>query len=75
MASQLIRDAAMEHLLTPKNSGMLIIDYQNDTNELAKQSFADEELVNLTRAVITINGWNRLAISFRSVPGLPARNA
>jgi AhpD family alkylhydroperoxidase len=37
--------------------------------ELAKRSFSDEELVNLTLAVITINGWNRLAISFRSVPG------
>ena len=37
--------------------------------ELTKQSFSDEELVNLTLAVITINGWNRLAISFRSVPG------
>ena len=28
MASQLIRDAAKDHLLTPKNSAMLIIDYQ-----------------------------------------------
>jgi AhpD family alkylhydroperoxidase len=35
----------------------------------AKKSFSDEELVNLTLAVVTINGWNRLAISFRSVPG------
>ena len=41
----------------------------DDVFELAKQSFSDEELVNLTLAVITINGWNRLAISFRSVPG------
>jgi AhpD family alkylhydroperoxidase len=41
----------------------------DDTYELAKQNFSDEELVNLTLAVITINGWNRLAISFRSVPG------
>ena len=41
----------------------------DDIYEFAKQSFSDEELVNLTLAVITINGWNRLAISFRSVPG------
>ena len=41
----------------------------DDIYELAKQSFSNEELVNLTLAVITINGWNRLAISFRSVPG------
>jgi hypothetical protein len=25
--------------------------------------------VNLTLAVVTINGWNRIAIAFRSVPG------
>jgi alkylhydroperoxidase family enzyme len=41
----------------------------DDIYELAKQSFSDEELVNLTLAVITINGWNRLAISLRWVPG------
>jgi alkylhydroperoxidase family enzyme len=41
----------------------------DDIYELAKRSFSDEELVNLTLAVITINGWNRIAISFRSVPG------
>jgi AhpD family alkylhydroperoxidase len=37
--------------------------------ERAKKSFSQEELVNLTLAIITINGWNRLAITFRSVPG------
>jgi AhpD family alkylhydroperoxidase len=37
--------------------------------EEAKQYFSDEELVNLTLAVVTINGWNRLAIAFRAVPG------
>ena len=41
----------------------------DDIYELAKRSFSGEELVNLTLAVITINGWNRIAISFRSVPG------
>jgi AhpD family alkylhydroperoxidase len=34
-----------------------------------KGHFTEEELVNLTLAVITINGWNRLAVSFRMVPG------
>lgn len=33
------------------------------------QYFTEKELVDLTLAVIVINGWNRLAISFRSVPG------
>jgi AhpD family alkylhydroperoxidase len=33
-----------------------------------KPHFTDEELVNLTMAIITINGWNRLSISFRAEP-------
>lgn len=37
--------------------------------ETVKQHFSEEELVNLTLAIITINGWNRLAIAFRAVPG------
>ena len=37
--------------------------------EHAMRHFSEEELVNLTMAVITINGWNRIAISFRMVPG------
>lgn len=37
--------------------------------ELARQYFAEKELVDLTLAVVLINGWNRLAISFRSMPG------
>src|SRR5580692_847669 len=40
----------------------------DDIYELAKRCFSDEELANLTLAVITIKGWNRIAISFRSVP-------
>ena len=37
--------------------------------EKAKNSLSEEELVNLTMAIFTINGWNRLAITFRFVPG------
>lgn len=37
--------------------------------ERAKKSFSDEELVNLTLAIVVINGWNRLCITFRAVPG------
>ena len=46
--------------------------------EEARQRFSEEELVNLTLAVVTINGWNRLACAFRAVPGEyqpPARKA
>lgn len=31
--------------------------------------FDEKELVVLTMAIVAINGWNRLAISFRKVPG------
>jgi AhpD family alkylhydroperoxidase len=37
--------------------------------EQAREQFSEQELVNLTMAIIAINGWNRLAISFRTVPG------
>lgn len=44
--------------------------------EEARQQFTEKELVDLTMAIIAINGWNRLAIAFRTVPGTyqpPAR--
>ena len=34
-----------------------------------RQHFSEQELVDLSLAVVTINGWNRLAISFRSEVG------
>lgn len=37
--------------------------------ERARRHFNEKELVDLTLAIIAINGWNRLAISFRTVPG------
>ena len=37
--------------------------------ERVRQQFTEQELVNLTLAVVAINGWNRFAISFRAVPG------
>ncbi len=36
---------------------------------IAREHFDEQELVNLTLAIVAINGWNRLAISFRTVPG------
>ena len=41
----------------------------DEVYEEARRQFTEEELVNLTLAVVAINGWNRLAISFRAVPG------
>ena len=37
--------------------------------ESVKKHFTEEELIGLSLAVVSINGWNRLAISFRAVPG------
>ena len=37
-------------------------------NEVIKH-FTEGELVALTMAIVTINGWNRLAIAFRTTPG------
>ncbi len=37
--------------------------------ERVHKHFNDAELVNLTLAVVAINGWNRIAIPFRAVPG------
>ncbi len=41
----------------------------DEVYEQARSQFNDEELVNLTLAVVTINGWNRFSIAFRSVAG------
>ncbi len=47
----------------------------DDDYRLARQQFTEKELVDLSLAVVAINGWNRLAIPFRTVPGTyhPAR--
>ncbi len=37
--------------------------------EQTRTQFSDEELINVTTAVVAINGWNRFAISFRAEPG------
>jgi AhpD family alkylhydroperoxidase len=41
----------------------------DDVYERARSEFTEIELVNLTMAIVAINGWNRLAISFRQVAG------
>lgn len=35
----------------------------------ASQHFNEVELVNLVMAIITINGWNRLSVTFQTLPG------
>jgi AhpD family alkylhydroperoxidase len=40
-----------------------------------REQFTEPELVSLTMAIVAINGWNRLAVPFRSVPGSYVRPA
>ena len=35
---------------------------------MAKAPFSDEDFVNLTAAIVAINGWNRVAVGFGFVP-------
>lgn len=41
----------------------------DDVYEQARAEFSEAELLALTMAVIAINGWTRLAVSFRTEPG------
>lgn len=36
---------------------------------LVRKYFTEQEIIALTMAIVAINGWNRLAIGFRTVPG------
>ena len=44
-------------------------DVPDDVFDLARAQFSEEELVNLTLAIVAINGANRVNIAFRTVPG------
>ena len=37
--------------------------------ERARSEFTEQELVDLTVAVVTINSWNRMSVAFRRIPG------
>ncbi len=41
----------------------------DEVYELARAQFNEEELANLTFAIVAINGANRINIAFRTVPG------
>ncbi|MBS1729692.1 MAG: carboxymuconolactone decarboxylase family protein [Bacteroidetes bacterium] len=44
-------------------------DVPDSLYQRVRTHFDEKEIVDLSMAVIAINGWNRLAISFRKVPG------
>ena len=41
----------------------------DEVYEIARGQFSEQELANLTLAIVAINGANRLNIAFRTVPG------
>lgn len=41
----------------------------DEVYEKARQQFSENELVDLTLGIVAINGWNRLNVAFRTVPG------
>ena len=41
----------------------------DDVYAEVRQRFAEPELVALSMAIVAINGWNRLVVGFRAVPG------
>lgn len=41
----------------------------DDVYDEARKQFSDEELANLTMAIVAINGWNRLNVAFRTPAG------
>jgi AhpD family alkylhydroperoxidase len=41
----------------------------DDVFERVRQQFSEEEIVYLSLAVVAINGWNRLNVAARTVPG------
>lgn len=42
---------------------------EDELYEQVRKQFNEKELVDLSFAIIAINGWNRLAIPFRAEPG------
>ncbi|MGN6803175.1 MAG: carboxymuconolactone decarboxylase family protein [Ginsengibacter sp.] len=44
-------------------------DVPDSLYEHVHKFFDEQEMIALTMAIVAINGWNRLAISFRTVPG------
>ena len=47
----------------------------DEAYDQTRAHFSEKELIDLTMATITINGWNRLAIAFRARPQLQTAKA
>ena len=42
---------------------------QDEVYERVRQEFSEDELAHLSLAIVAINGWNRLNVAARTVPG------
>jgi AhpD family alkylhydroperoxidase len=68
-----------EHLYTPRERAALAwaeavtkLDHQqvpDEIYEMVYQEFSEAELAQLTLAIVTINGWNRFNVAFRTPAG------
>ena len=47
----------------------------DEVYDQVRKQFSEKELVDLTMAVVTINGWNRIAIAFRATPQVKTAKA
>jgi AhpD family alkylhydroperoxidase len=45
----------------------------DEVYSVARGEFSEKELVDLTWAIVAINGWNRMAIGFRTPPSIPKK--
>lgn len=41
----------------------------DEVYDIVKKQFSEKEIIDLTMAVVAINGWNRISIAFRTTPG------
>jgi AhpD family alkylhydroperoxidase len=41
----------------------------DEVYEIAKAEFSEEDLIDLTLAIATINTWNRMNVAFSTIPG------
>ena len=59
----------MALLWTKAVTNVVATQVPDEVNEVARKQFTEKEVVDITLAVVAINGWNRLCIAFRAVPG------
>jgi AhpD family alkylhydroperoxidase len=65
--------SARERAALAWTEALTLISERHVTDQIydeARRQFSEKELVDLTAAVVAINGWNRGAIAFRTMPQL-----